>query len=70
MKTYSLRSASLLVAVLLAVAPVAAQSVDEMQQQAMQFLEANQATDGSWTSPDAVGITGLVVGVQVLVDDE
>ena len=56
----SLRSASLLVAVLLAAVPVAAQSVDDMQQKAMQFLEVTQAADGSWTSPDAVGITGLV----------
>ena len=56
----SLRSASLLVAILLAAVPVAAQSVDEMQQKAIQFLEVTQAADGSWTSPDAVGITGLV----------
>ena len=60
MNINSLRSASLLVAILLSAVPVAAQSVDEMQQNAIQFLEVTQAADGSWTSPDAVGITGLV----------
>ena len=60
MNSNSLRSAGLLVAILLSAAPVAAQSVDEMQQKAIQFLEVTQAADGSWTSPDAVGITGLV----------
>jgi len=37
-----------------------AQSVDEMQQRAAQFLEVTQNPDGSWTTSDAVGITGLV----------
>jgi len=37
-----------------------AQSVEEMQKKAVQFLEVTQATDGSWTSSDAIGITGLV----------
>jgi len=60
MNMNSLRSACLLVGILLAAVPVAAQSVDEMQQKAVQFLEVTQAADGSWTSPDAVGITGLV----------
>ena len=60
MNSNSLRFASLLVAILLSAVPVAAQSVDEMQQKAIQFLEVTQAADGSWTSPDAVGITGLV----------
>jgi len=55
-----LRSASLLVAILLSAVPVAAQSINEMQQKAIQFLEVTQAADGSWTSPEAVGITGLV----------
>ena len=40
-------------------ASASSQSVDEMQQKAIQFLEVTQAADGSWTSPDAVGITGL-----------
>ncbi len=39
---------------------VSAQSVEEMQKKAVQFLEVTQAADGSWTSLDAVGITGLV----------
>ena len=38
----------------------AAQTVDEMQQRAVQFLAVTQNSDGSWTSSDAVGITGLV----------
>ncbi|HRA90050.1 MAG TPA: terpene cyclase/mutase family protein [Planctomycetaceae bacterium] len=37
-----------------------AQSVEEMQKKAVQFLEVTQAADGSWTSSDAIGITGLV----------
>ena len=37
-----------------------AQSIDEMQQKGFQFLEVTQNEDGSWTNPDAVGITGLV----------
>lgn len=37
-----------------------AQTIGEMQQRAIQFLEITQAADGSWTSPDAVGISGLV----------
>ena len=47
MNMKSLRSASLLIAVLLSAVPVAAQSVDEMQQKAIQFLEVTQAADGS-----------------------
>jgi squalene-hopene/tetraprenyl-beta-curcumene cyclase len=39
---------------------VNAQTIDEMQQKAVQFLEVTQAADGSWTNPSAVGITGLV----------
>ena len=54
------RTLSLIVAILLSAIPVVAQSTDEMQQKAIQFLEVTQAVDGSWTSPDAVGITGLV----------
>ncbi len=41
-------------------ASVSAQSVAEMRQKAVQFLEVTQAADGSWTNSDAVGITGLV----------
>jgi squalene-hopene/tetraprenyl-beta-curcumene cyclase len=37
-----------------------AQSVAEMRQKAIQFLEVTQNEDGSWTNSDAVGITGLV----------
>jgi squalene-hopene/tetraprenyl-beta-curcumene cyclase len=37
-----------------------AQTIDEMQQRGLQFLEVTQAADGSWTNSDAVGITGLV----------
>ncbi len=37
-----------------------AQSIDEMRQKALQFLEVTQSADGSWTNSDAVGITGLV----------
>lgn len=44
----------------LIVGNAAGQSVEEMQKKAVQFLEVTQAADGSWTSPDAVGITGLV----------
>lgn len=36
------------------------QSIDEMRTKATQFLEVTQSADGSWTSSDAVGITGLV----------
>lgn len=36
------------------------QTVDEMQKKGIQFLEVTQAEDGSWTSPQSVGITGLV----------
>lgn len=31
-----------------------------MQKKGIQFLEVTQAEDGSWTSPQSVGITGLV----------
>ena len=37
-----------------------AQTIDEMQQKGLQFLEVTQAADGSWTNSEAVGITGLV----------
>ena len=37
------------------------QSVEEIQQKGIQFLEVTQAEDGSWTSSQSVGITGLVV---------
>ncbi len=56
----TLRSVSWFVAVCLTAFPVQAQSVDEMQKTAIQFLEVTQAADGSWTNPDAVGITSLV----------
>jgi squalene-hopene/tetraprenyl-beta-curcumene cyclase len=37
-----------------------AQSVEQMQTKAVQFLQVTQSQDGSWTNSDAVGITGLV----------
>jgi len=37
-----------------------AQDVAAMRQKAIQFLEVTQDPGGSWTKPDAVGITGLV----------
>lgn len=36
------------------------QDVDTMRQKAVQFLEVTQSSDGSWSSPTAVGISGLV----------
>ena len=45
---------------LLQPATAGAQSIDEMRQKALQFLEVTQSGDGSWTNSDAVGITGLV----------
>jgi squalene-hopene/tetraprenyl-beta-curcumene cyclase len=54
------RTVSFLVALVVAAVPVTAQSIGEMRQKAIQFLEVTQAADGSWSSPDAVGITGLV----------
>ncbi len=52
---------SLCALILSALAPAStAQTVDEMQQKAIQFLEVTQSADGSWTNPDAVGISGLV----------
>ena len=41
-------------------ASATAQTIDEMQQKGLQFLEVTQAADGSWTNSNAVGITGLV----------
>ncbi|MBL8817462.1 MAG: terpene cyclase/mutase family protein [Planctomyces sp.] len=38
-----------------------AQDLPAMQQKAIQFLEVTQAADGSWTSSDSVGISGLVI---------
>ena len=60
MNKHFIRTASMLVAVSVLSASSSAQSVDEMQQRGIQFLEVTQAEDGSWTKPDAVGITGLV----------
>src|SRR5258708_34680736 len=37
-----------------------AAKVDESRQQAIDFLRTTQSDDGSWTSPTAPGITGLV----------
>ncbi len=60
MNRHTLHSTSLVVLSLLTIVPATAQSIDDMQQKAIQFLEVTQAADGSWTSSDAVGITGLV----------
>lgn len=60
MNHIALRSVSLFAALFLTVVQLRAQSVEEMQKTAIQFLEVTQAADGSWTSPDAVGITSLV----------
>lgn len=60
MKTNLLRAASLMVVLSLLSGQASAQSVDEMQQKAIQFLEVTQAADGTWTKSDAVGITSLV----------
>lgn len=60
MNHIALRSVSLFAALFLTVVQLKAQSVEEMQKTAIQFLEVTQAADGSWTSPDAVGITSLV----------
>jgi len=60
MNSITLRSVSLFAAVSLTAFHVQAQSVEEMQKTAIQFLEVTQAADGSWTSSDAVGITSLV----------
>lgn len=40
---------------------VLAQSIEEVRTKGLQFLEVTQAEDGSWTSSQSVGITGLVV---------
>jgi squalene-hopene/tetraprenyl-beta-curcumene cyclase len=36
------------------------QQIAEMRMKGCQFLEVTQNADGSWTSPESVGITGLV----------
>ncbi|MGH7201892.1 MAG: prenyltransferase/squalene oxidase repeat-containing protein [Planctomycetaceae bacterium] len=38
-----------------------AKSLAEMRQKGVNFLSNTQADDGSWTAPNAVGISGLVV---------
>ena len=60
MNTHFIRTASTLVGAVLLSVSSSGQSVDEMQQKGIQFLEVTQAADGSWTSPQSVGITGLV----------
>jgi hypothetical protein len=37
------------------------QSINDVRMKGLQFLEVTQAEDGSWTSSQSVGITGLVV---------
>ncbi|MFM7865395.1 MAG: hypothetical protein ACKPHU_14365, partial [Planctomycetaceae bacterium] len=41
-------------------APAQADDAADMRQKALQFLEVTQDASGSWTSPESVGITGLV----------
>jgi|GEM_PF-2186406 len=55
-----LRSTSLLIALCLTALQAQGQSIDDMQKNAIQFLEVTQAADGSWTSWESVGITSLV----------
>jgi squalene-hopene/tetraprenyl-beta-curcumene cyclase len=67
MATTAAPARPLLVAVLLwgfAAAPAGTATADdlaEMREKALQFLLTTQAENGSWTRPDAVGISGLVV---------
>lgn len=51
----------LLVFALGLVPAAAADDAAEIRQKAIQFLTATQDAGGSWTKPDAVGISGLVV---------
>jgi squalene-hopene/tetraprenyl-beta-curcumene cyclase len=60
MCTRFFRLSGVVVTATLLSATAAGQSIDEMQTKAVQFLKVTQAADGSWTKPDAVGITGLV----------
>lgn len=53
-------STRLLIALSLTALQAQGQSIDDMQQKAVQFLEVTQAADGSWTSPESIGITSLV----------
>jgi squalene-hopene/tetraprenyl-beta-curcumene cyclase len=55
-----LRSGSLLIAVCLSALQAQEQSIDDMRKKAIPFLEVTQAADGSWTTPESVGITSLV----------
>ncbi len=66
MTTQALRVFAVLLTVVGLTATSGAQTIDEMQVKAIQFLEVTQSTDGSWTSSDAVGITGLVTTSLIL----
>ena len=55
----------MLMASMILTSTAAAQSVDDdsltsMRQRAIEFLSRTQNEDGSWTKPEAIGITGLV----------
>ena len=60
MRTHAVRVLVLMLTTVCLGATSEAQTIDEMQRKATQFLEVTQNADGSWTSSDAVGITGLV----------
>ena len=66
MSTHSVRFLLAMFTAVCLAATSAAQTLDEMQQKAIQFLEVTQNADGSWTSSDAVGITGLVTTSLIL----
>jgi len=50
----------LLTGLALLATPAQADDAADMRQKALQFLEVTQDASGSWTSPESVGITGLV----------
>ena len=60
MRTHAVRVLVAMLTTVCLAATSEAQTIDEMQRKATQFLEVTQNADGSWTSSDAVGITGLV----------
>ncbi|MFN6027256.1 MAG: hypothetical protein ACK49E_24130, partial [Planctomyces sp.] len=50
---------------LLLALPAQADDLAEMQKKALQFLQVTQDASGSWTTPESVGITGLVTSALV-----
>ncbi|MFN5286202.1 MAG: prenyltransferase/squalene oxidase repeat-containing protein [Planctomyces sp.] len=55
----------LLTALPLLALPAQADDLAEMQKKALQFLQVTQDASGSWTTPESVGITGLVTSALV-----